>query len=116
MKSPPVRRIGTDRPWAPPRDFAVLARHFVPDGRWVVALRGVDYVRTDTLMRDHLSRWAREHGWAVETSTIRDLDDLDQIYLGTEDPQQGRRRLAAHKVELAEDQSPGLLIRFTPLS
>ena len=109
---PPVRRLGTELPWVPPRDFRKLTRYFKADQRWIVVLRGIDYRRSDTLMRDHLARWAREHNMQVETRTIADMYHLDEVYRQIGKPGEGRARLAAHEVVLGEDESPGMLMRF----
>jgi hypothetical protein len=79
LTPPTPLRIGAQRPWFPPRDFALLTESFISDGVWRALLRGIHYERGYALMRKYLRRWAASHSMTVEIVGIPDLLALAAI-------------------------------------
>jgi len=106
--APTIVRLGSNRPWFPPKEFALLSEHFKSDGEWMTLLRGVHYRIGDGLFRQHLRRWADQRGWGVEWVKIPSMIALRQMPHGPEFLQQ----LADAGVALPDDMSPGFTVRF----
>lgn len=106
--APQVVRLGSNKPWFPPREFALLTEHFQPDGEWITLLRGVHYRIGSGLFRQHLRRWAQQNRWEVEMVKIPDMLALRQM----SDAGVFQQQLADAGVELKDDESPGLTVRF----